>query len=443
MKNKLIALLIGLLFTAGLVAWWMAPNVESVDPLPAAGPLQGKQALKITFTRPMQAEGVEERLALQPPQASEVTWNQSRTALTLTPHQLWPSGETLTLTLDSGAKSQRGLPLLRSHAWEFEISPAHLIYLWPADGDSNLYTLNMETGNNQALTTYPYGVLDFDISADGSKIYYSVWHSSEESAIYVFDRRTRETLPLLNCSLALCRSPKISPTGQFMAYERIPQAADIDPSIHIYNIENQLTSSVSESGHFAENPLWSSEGWLAFYDHTAQAFLFTNPSDGETVTFPNETGGSGSWSLMGDTFLATEIFLAGTGTASRHLLEFSLGTGLKRDFTPKNYLEDVNPVYSPDGDQIAFERKCLVASCWTPGRQLWVMSSDGEHARPLTDAPDYNHTKVVWHPNGQLLAYVRYNNAKLSEAPEIWTITRSGEENTRLVINGYSPRWLP
>lgn len=442
-RNLIFLLILGFLLAAGVAAWWISPRVVNVDPAPTVGAIPGRQPLTITFTRPMRGESVEERLTLTPSRTGEAVWNQAGTTLTFTPHQAWPSGETLTLSLDSGAKSQPGLPLFRSHSWDFKISPAHLVYLWPADGNSNLYTLNMETGESQSLTRASNGVLDFDISEDGLSLYYSVRHASGKSVIYVFDRLTGEAASLIDCDQALCRSPKISPTGRFLAYEWIPQAPDGTPGVRLYNMESQLTSSVGESGHFTENPLWSSEEWLAYYDHTEQAFLFTDLAGSETTSFPNETGGFGSWSPAGDAFVATEIFLAENGIASRHLLQFPLETALWDDFTQKNYLEDLNPVYSPDGEHIAFERKCLVASCWTPGRQLWLMSSDGERAHPLTDAPDYNHTGIAWHPDGQRLTFVRYNNAKLSDAPEIWVIDRSGDGAARLVINGYSPRWLP
>ncbi len=441
-RNLIFLLLISLLLAAGIAAWWMTPRIEEISPAPGSEPLLGEQPLQIAFSRPMNPESVEAHLSAQPPQAGAISWNQAQDSLAFIPRQAWPSGETLTLRLDAGAKAQRGLPLLQSHTWDFEISPNHLVYLWPADGNSNLYALNLETGDSQALTAYPTGVLDFDVSADGLRLYYSVWHSSEESALYAFDRLTGETLPLLECSQALCRSPRISPTSRYLAYKRIPQAADESPSLRLYDLENQYTIQVGEPGHFTANARWSSRGWLAYYDHTLQAFIFVDPAGEEIAAFPNETGASGDWSPGGDVFLTSEILYLEDGLAPRHLLAFSPETGLTRDFTLKDYLEDANPVYSP-GDHIAFERKCLVASCWSPGRQLWIMSSDGERAHPLTDAPDYNHTAFAWHPDGQRLAYVRYNNAQISEPPEIWVINRSGTGKTRLVINGYAPRWLP
>ena len=444
MKRNLVFLLIILfILAAGVAAWGMAPRVERVLPTSDAEPLLGEQPLQIAFSRPMNEKSVEAHFSVQPPQTGTISWNQSHDTLTFIPHQPWPHGETLTLCLDSGAKSELGLPLLQSYTWNFKITPPVLVYLWPADGNSNLYTLNLETGESQTLTAYPHGVLDFDVSADGLTLYYSVWHSSAESALYALSRLTGESSLILECVQSLCRSPKISPAGKYLAYEWIPQVADGAPSVRVYNLQSHRSMAVGEYGHFTENPAWSSTGWLAYYDHTQQAFVFTNLADGRTITHANETGGSGSWSPTGDAFVTTEIIYLVGDYAPRHLLKFNLAEGTEQDLTPKNYLEDANPVYSPAGDLIAFERKCLEASCWSPGRQLWVMSSNGNRAYVLTDAPDYNHTGIVWHQDGQRLAYVRYNNAQLSEPPEIWVVNRSGSQKTRLVINGYAPRWLP
>jgi Tol biopolymer transport system component len=68
--------------------------------------------------------------------------------------------------------------------------------------------------------------------------------------------------------------------------------------------------------------------------------------------------------------------------------------------------------------------------------------TDGQ-INQLTDEMDYHHTSFAWHPDGERLAFVRYNQAKLSEPPEIWMTNRDGTEKIRLIINGFSPSWIP
>ena len=71
------------------------------------------------------------------------------------------------------------------------------------------------------------------------------------------------------------------------------------------------------------------------------------------------------------------------------------------------------------------------------------MDIEGGQISQLTDAVDYHHTSFVWHPAGNQLAYVRYNQAKLSDPPEIWLINKDGTNNLRLIINGFAPTWIP
>ena len=63
--------------------------------------------------------------------------------------------------------------------------------------------------------------------------------------------------------------------------------------------------------------------------------------------------------------------------------------------------------------------------------------------QPLTDEVDFHHTSFAWHPDGDQLAFVRYNQAKLSDPPEIWLINRDGSNSLRLIINGFAPAWIP
>jgi Tol biopolymer transport system component len=65
---------------------------------------------------------------------------------------------------------------------------------------------------------------------------------------------------------------------------------------------------------------------------------------------------------------------------------------------------DTNPVFSPGGDRIAFERT-------EPGldttAQIWIMNADGTGPRPLTEAASvYEASQPAWSPDGSTVAYV-------------------------------------
>ena len=90
-------------------------------------------------------------------------------------------------------------------------------------------------------------------------------------------------------------------------------------------------------------------------------------------------------------------------------MRFEWPEGIFLDLTGADNLEDTSPAYSPDGASLAFARKYLDVTRWTPGRQIWLMNSDGSGARPLTQDPYFNHFNMVWDPDGDQIAYVRFD----------------------------------
>ncbi len=88
-----------------------------------------------------------------------------------------------------------------------------------------------------------------------------------------------------------------------------------------------------------------------------------------------------------------------------------------------------NPVWSPAGDFIAFERNGVIG----------VVNADGSGEKLLTsNAKD---THPAWSPNGRTLVFARESGG----ASKLWTIDRSGR-NLRAIAtpgNAYDPDWGP
>lgn len=433
---------LGFVVLLALVAGWvLAPRARGITPQDS--PLHGRQPLQITFNRPMDNASTERSLSIDPPREGEITWGDGGRTLTFTPHSPWPSDSQITIRINSQARSRHRLPLINPRTWQLTVSPYLLTYLYPADTDSNLYSLNVQSGESQALTDHANGVLDYDISPDGLTIYYSRVNNDGTSAVYALDRLTGEERRIFLCRQALCRDPQISPEAEAIAYERIPQDAEQNPDVYLYSFAESASRPIMDSEHYLENPSWSSQGWLAVYDRTSEKFRFLQPQSGDTASFQNEAGGDGTWTPDGLTFITTTFLDLDEELAPRHLLAFNLLSGETRDLTQDTYLEDANPAHAPRGDLLAFGRKSLQPEQWTPGRQLWVMEGEGTQAYPLTEAVDYHHTAFTWHPQGDRLAYVRYNQAQLAEAPEIWLVNLVGGQHIRLIINAFAPRWIP
>jgi Tol biopolymer transport system component len=424
-----------------MVGWQLSPRVELNNP--SGEPLQGRQALEISFTRAMDPSSVEKGFNLEPAVPGKLTWNETRDRFIFTPGENWPAGTSLTIKIQSGTRSRLWLPTLRNFETVRETSPSLIAYLWPAEGDSNLYLANPLTGDSQPLTAEPAGILDYSVSADGLNILFSVSNLDGTSRIYSIDRNTYQKELLLDCPAALCLSPKLSPDGVYLAYEFIPLNRESPPNIRVINLSSQDQLNPGNESDHLEKPLWSNIGWLVYYNQTQLGYEFWKPNQEENLFLPQETGGDGAWSPDGRYFVSSEIQFTSETLAPRHLLMYDTKEETTLDLTRGRFIEDLNPSFSPQGLTLAYSRKSLDPQNWTPGRQLWIMNVNTGENTPVTDEGDYHHTSFAWHPDGTRLAFVRYNQAALSDPPEIWLIMADGSDRLRLIINGFAPTWIP
>ncbi|MGB2911736.1 MAG: Ig-like domain-containing protein [Anaerolineales bacterium] len=469
----------------GIIYWWNMPRLLAVFPPDGQTEVPAGTAIRLTFSRPMDRDSISERLSIKPNMDGSISWQENK--LTFTPGEPWHAGETIQVQLDAGgrATSLLSLPLRSLKSWSFSIRQPSLVYLYPSDGPVNLFFINPRTEEIQQLTDSPGGVLGYHINTNGSTIYYSVDNQDGSSDIYRIDISSetedqtnndgtstpinRNPELVLNCPGALCRSPHISPKGDYLTYERTASTASTGPDypqVLLLPLNSEDSSSpeshqeptpapvlAGESDHQTLLPDWSPDGLLTFYDSDIEAFVFLDPRSGESTIFSNQTGMPGSWHPNGRDYVAPEIIFMDEepsdstadleSYASSHLILFNRRDRSSQDLTAgKGFLEDTTPVFSPDGSNLAFARKFLDNARWTPGRQLWLLEVDKTGAVQYTDNPNFNHFDFAWSPDGSQLAYVRFNQTTLNEATEIWLIDTNNGLTTRLVQGGFAPQWI-
>jgi len=104
----------------------------------------------------------------------------------------------------------------------------------------------------------------------------------------------------------------------------------------------------------------------------------------------------------------------------------------------RNYAQDKEPCWSPDGTRVAFEADIA-------GREtdLRVMAADGGGRAALTDSPYHIDGEPRWSPDGSRIVF--YSEWDLS--PEIWTVRPDGTGHVQLtdfdIIGVFSPCWSP
>ena len=467
-RLTIVLVLLVLIPAAGITYLLATPRLASVAPQANAEDVAALSPLKLEFSRAMDADTVSERFQIRPEIAGNLAWDEQGRTLTFTPTEPWPSGETIQVRLASGARASGFLPFtIRQEAsWSFTIGQPHLVYLYPSEGPPNLYLLNPFDGKTRQLTNYLEGVTDYDVDRHGSVAYYSV-EVPDGSLIYAIadlnlSGDQAETMPTpilaLNCERARCSSPRLAPDGNYLAYERtafttpgehsIPQVwvAPLDQGLPKAGAQPRL---VGDAAHQTLQPLWSSDGLLLYYDTTDSAYVVVDPEGSEIRRFPNLTGYPGTWHPSGNYFIAPEIIYEDPLPAEAeplgvsYLIRYRLEDGAAQTLSARDTLEDAFPTYSPAGSLIAFSRKYLDTTRWTPGRQAWLMDAEGANAEAITNEPVYNHFDFSWSPDGKMLVYVRFQQTELTEAPEIWLYDLNVRDSWRLLRGGFSPQWIP
>jgi Tol biopolymer transport system component len=118
------------------------------------------------------------------------------------------------------------------------------------------------------------------------------------------------------------------------------------------------------------------------------------------------------------------------------------GSGLHR--LTRTRVQQTAPAWSPDGKQIAFvQADGTGLSCKGCPSTLWVMDSDGTHARALTSAPLSESTwdtSPSWSPDGRDIVY---SHSTVDSSGKLFVVPAAGGAPRGLDLAGGSPAWGP
>lgn len=259
-------------------------------------------------------------------------------------------------------------------------------------------------------------------ASDGRRVVYERRNAQNEAPrLFWLDTRTGETLPVFNDEAVLGYRPQLSADDRYLSFVHIPQPGD------------DLTLLLPE-GHSLDDG--HGHGNLMLNQQRVLVYDFET---GEQVALANLMNSEATWRTDSAEFLLTDMSFYGErfGVSLMHV---DPAAREMIDISGENLIDDASPSWSPDGEWIAFNRKSAGTAM---GRQIWMMRPNGSQASALTSDADWNHARVHFSADGNLLLFQRFNVTQPQSEPSIWLLDRRSNAMRRLIDEGARPLWLP
>jgi len=433
------------------------------DDVPMTAPL------RLRWSGPLDAEGMEGRLHLEP--AIDGRLVVTGRDVLFWPRAAWSPGTTYTVTVEAGVTGRQGGLSREEEGWQFRVRQPRLLYLGrtaPGDGPRQLFLAEPGGAAPRRLTAQPLGLWDYAVHPLGEEILYAAARDDGGSDLWTVRADGSGERLLLACPGEACLNPAWSLTTDgeagLVAYERRPLWAS-EPNLDaqagrlwLLEVESAETWPLFDYDVPLHSPAWSPparpEGQggggtgsrLAYVSPTLPGIEVYDLATRELFSVGNEWGSTPAWSPDGGSLALSELLLAGESMVV-HLFRVDVGSGELLDLSGEDSpVQDVGPAWSPGGGWIAFGRQWLDEERWTPGRQIWLVRPDGSEAYALLQDAMAHHLALAWRPDGGALAYA---SSDLSQGTlpvpdvSVWVYDLAARRPIQVASQAVLPRWLP
>lgn len=414
----------------------------------------------IQFNEVMDWASVTERVNFAPPIEGVFSW--TGTTLRFLPSTALTPGADYTVTLKANAQSVDGRKVLNDTVFAFSVRRPRVAYLMPANSvPQNVWIADpADPSTAEQVTFSPSGILNFDVSPDGTKIAFAERNSSTgTSDIKMIDLENDTLQQLTNCPDSDCNSPVWRPDGTMIAYHRIDLNSDLTgvgtSPTRVWLIDLSTTPATTrplfpDSQILGYNPEWSADGnRIAVYDNNSQGILVYDFTNGVSTLIPTHNGGSDVSISPDGTKVVFPNLIIENASARSNLLMADLTTNQVAELSnPAEPLDDATTAWSPDGRYLAIARRYLDER-FTRTRQIYLMDMQDRNVVPLVMDARYFNGFFSWDPQGTHLLIQRFpeltedNQPNNEGTPEIWTYELDSEMLVKVATNAYLPRWVP
>ena len=436
-------------------------GVQIVRTAPAAM-ASSTTRVAIQFSEAMDLDSVVERVSFDPPLQGDFSW--SGTTLRFRPNDALIPGADYRVNLARGAWSESGREVLADTAFDFRIRTPRVAFLTPSDGvPQNVWIADPRVeGSAEQATFSPSGVLNFDISPDGTRIAFAERNTETgTSDIKLLDLETGGLQQLTNCPDADCNTPVWRPDGTMIAYHRIELNSGMDSvgvsPTRVWLIDLNTTPATnrplfSDSQILGYAPQWSADGQrIVLYDNRSMSILVYDFTDDSLQSIPTRNGGSDvALSPDGQKVVFPRLIIDEQSGGARSTLQMAdLQSGEIIDLTdPNDPIDDATTAWNPEGRYLALARRYL-DDRYTRTRQLYLLDSETGDVEPLVTEERFFNGFFSWDPQGEQLVIQRFPELTITGEPnsdgrpEVWTYDMESGELTFVAENAYFPRWVP
>ena len=412
-----------------------------------AGPLG---PIEFVFSRPVQEALLASKVKLNPDTPGKIDWNDPLHA-EFVPDRPFQSGVQYSLTIQSGVLGKSGEKIKTGQAWDFDLRSPKVIYVSASPAGDELWVQSPLQGGTPVQLTHTNGKLyDFSPAPNGEKIIYAAVNNQKGINLWVIDRDGKNNHVILDCGPDFCTSGSWSPDSKKMAYNR--QSAGLSPGDSlgaprpwILDIKTGETKPIySDSQVIGYGPVWSPDGLrIATYDGVKGQIQIHDLDQNADIFVPSRSGLSGSFSPDGQKLYFIDLVASGAGVQNRvYVADVNTGQEL-----PVANLPDADsqaaydvPELSPDGAWLAVG---VQASADNPVRQIWLVPSNGDAPRQITDDPQVTNLFYSWDRlgDGLLIQRIALGGGNSSGEAAVWWV----QEQQLQVIgdNASMASWLP
>ncbi len=442
-----IGLILFLAAVAGIIIWiGESAGVSVRVDLPEDGLVGPYAAITFKFSEVVSAEMVSELVALDPVHEGYLQ-TVDDTSVRYVPLKPFDPEITYTVKVIAGETNIKGREVKKPQSWTFSVRETRVAYLVTAEGQSGIWSADMNGGGVKRLTSEEIKVVSFDVAQGGDFIVFTSVNQNGGIDLWKVSRDGGDESILLDCGFDRCTTPVIAPGDKRIAYSReaagpTPDLPFGSPRIWVVDLENGSDGPVYEDQSIlGYNPSWSPDAnRLASFDGLADFIHMIDFTSGEQVLFPSTTGGPVTWSPDSNRLLYTT--LEQTDTGGRMLVMLAdLSTGETIPLFGSVDLYDnayFSLAWSPLEERLVLG---LRMEEYSPSRVLWVLDPSLLEGIVIAQDADYTYNSPQWDPWGTALLFQQFK-MRGQYKPEIG-LWREGTNQSITITEGILPQWLP